>query len=123
MKVGTKAFQDWIIDRLGELYPTRDYTRAMEFSTTIELKAILPDELKEQIDNIASKIEEYQEDKRDEIADILTEVEGFREVPKELEDANNHLKNVITDNLDYQDFMNKLNELMTHPFMTKEHST
>ena len=123
MKVGTKAFQDWIIKRLGELYPTRDYSRAIEFSTTIELEAVLPDELKQHIDNIASKIEDYQIDKRDEILDTYTDFEGFSEVPKELEDANNHLKKVITDNSDYQDFMNKVNELMTHPFMTKERST
>ncbi len=113
MSVGTKRFQDWIIQRLGKLYPSRDYTRA------IKLEVVLPDELKTQFDSITTKIEDYQKDKRHEIADNLTDVEGFLEVPKEREDANKNLKKVITDDSQYQEFIKKFNELMSHPYMTQ----
>jgi hypothetical protein len=105
-KVGSKAFQDWIIHKIQVLFPRRDYNRAIKLGD-----AVLPDGLKEQIDKITAKIQRWQKPKCDQKSKQLSDIEGFKDVPKLRIDLENELKKVITDIPDFQNFIQKLNEL------------
>ena len=55
----------------------------------------------------------------------LTDIEGFiDDVPQKRIDIEEKLKDVITDNQNYQDLMNRLNELVeSHPFFNGRDET
>ena len=60
-QVGTEAFQKWIVHKIQEIFPTRDYNRAMELG-----EAVLPDKLEDINTTITTKIQCYQKNKCDE---------------------------------------------------------
>ncbi len=115
-KVGTEAFQKWIIHKIQELFPNRDYNRAIELG-----EAVLPDKLEDINTNITTKIQSYQKNKRDEIKATLNNIKGFIDVSQYRNKITGQLKKVITDNPNYEDFINKLNELVeSYPFFEDE---
>lgn len=90
MKVDSKQFQDWIIYKIKEKFPTRDYNRA------IKLDVVLPDEIKECFDYITNIVKDLQQPEREKTSKTLRDREGFLDVPKERSDIENRLKKVIT---------------------------
>jgi hypothetical protein len=114
-QVGTEAFQKWIVHKIQGLFPTRDYNRAIETG-----EAVVPDELKGYFDDITAKIQDYQKSRCDEMTKTLDDTEGFRKVPEFRSAIDKTLQEVVEDIEEYQDFMQKIEDLVeSHPFMIK----
>jgi hypothetical protein len=93
-----------------------DYNRAMELG-----EAVLPDKLWDINTYITTKIQSYQKNKCDEIVETLNNIKGFVDVSQRRNKITEQLKKVVTDNPNYEDFINKLNELVeSHPFFEDE---
>ena len=119
-KVGTEKLWEWIIYRLEDIFPNRNYNRAIDVP-----KVVKPDDLMAFYTEIENGIESYLESESCKISNDLTDIEGFiDDVPHERIDIEEKLKDVISDNQDYQDIMNRLNELLeSHPFFNGRDET
>jgi hypothetical protein len=113
-QVGTEAFQKWIIHKLNELFPTRDYNRAVKIpSKGLEASH---EKILSRIDaRVESIISASSESKK--IKNELSEVSGFIDVKDKLKEIKERLRKVLTENPDYEDFNNKLSRLVEHPFL------
>ena len=113
-KVGDERFFQYILDTLEKLYPTRDYNRAIEIATD-ELGA----EHEETLESIDDRVKEVVNDEADIVKTELKTVKGFIDVKEKLEEIKERLRNTLSDAPDYEDFTNKLVELVkSHPFFS-----
>jgi hypothetical protein len=111
-KVGDERFFEYILHTLTKLYPKRDYNRAIKISSD-HLQARHEDS----INTIDEQIHEIVSDESDKIKEELREIPGFVEVKKKRDQIEERLRKVLTGNPDYEDFANKLAELVeSHPF-------
>lgn len=111
-KVGDERFFEYILDTLSKLYPKRDYNRAIKISSD-HLQARHEDS----INMIDEQVLEIVSDESDKIKEELREIPGFVEVKKKRDEIEERLRKVLTGNPDYEDFANKLAELVeSHPF-------
>ncbi len=119
-KVGTKAFQEWITHKIIEKFPFRNYNRAIKIGDPV-----LPDGLADIFANIKSKIQNYQKKGYSEIINEQSKIEGFIDnVAERRIEYDIKLKNIITHDPNYEDFVNKLNELVqSHLFIAHEVDT
>ncbi len=118
-KVGTEKLWEWIIYRLKEVFPNRNYNRAIEVPT-----AVKPDDLKAFYTEIENRIESCIECESGKIKDELTNIEGFiHDVPQKRIDIQERLKKAVINNSKYQDLMQKFNELIdSHTFLSESKS-
>ena len=113
-KVGDERFFQYILDTLKELYPKRDYNRAIDIETE-ELGV----KHEESLEIIEEQIQNIVNDESDKIKDELRDVTGFIDVNEKLKEIKERLAKVLTDDPDYEDFSNKLAELVkSHPFFS-----
>ncbi len=113
--VGTEKFWEWII--YGLINKERNYNRAIEVPTVVKPKDL--EEIDEIIENkLKSCIESQVEIEKE----GLTDIEGLiDDVPQKRVEINDRLKGILTDNPDYQDFINKQKELInSHPFFNSD---
>ena len=110
-KVGDEKFFQYILDTLEDLYPKRDYNRAIEIPTE-DLGA----RHEEILATIDTRVEDIISVKSDSIKKELGDVTGFVNVKEKLEEIKARLRKVLADNPDYEDFTSKLVELVeSHP--------
>jgi hypothetical protein len=126
-KVGDERFFEYIKDSLEELYPERDYNRAIDIEDLLLLK-VPAEELGERLKHedivvkINDRIQYIIEPKEKEIKEELSDTEGFVDVKeKRKEVKQDKLAKVFIDDPDYIDFTKKLTELVeSHQFFKKE---
>jgi Protein of unknown function C-terminus (DUF2399) len=110
-KVGGERLFEFILDRLKELYPKRDYNRAIDIPTELDA------EHEKSLEIIDKHIGEIIKNESNEVKQELKQFEGFTEVNKKEKEIKQRLKNVLADSTDYKDFTSKLKELVgSHPF-------
>ncbi len=117
-KVGDERFFQYITDTLKDLYPKRDYNRAIEIPSD-RLHA----RHEESIDMIDDQVQHIVSDESDKIREELRGIPGFIDVKEKLKEIRERLRKELTNNPDYEDFANKLSELVeSHPFFKpKQH--
>jgi hypothetical protein len=104
------------MDTLKDLYPKRDYNRAIEIPSE-HLHA----RYEESIDMIYDQVRYIICDESNNIKEELCEIPGFIDVKEKLKEIQERLRKVLTDNPDYEDFANKLSELVeSHPFFNNK---
>ncbi len=114
-KPGNERFFEFIMDKLKQLYPKRDYNRAIEIPTEFDVEHEKP------LKKINEKVKEIINEESDKVKNELEEVEGFIDVKEKDEEIKKRLREVIVNNKDYKDFTKKLNKLVnSHPFFKKE---
>jgi len=110
-KVGGERLFEYILDRLKESYPKRDYNRAIEIPTELDA------EHEKSLEVINKQVEQIIDNESNQVKDELKEIEGFIDVKEKETQIKNRLKSVLANAPDYKDFRKKLNELVnTHPF-------
>ena len=117
-KVGDERFFQYIMDTLKDLYPKRDYNRAIEIPS-YRLHA----RHEESIDMIDKQVQHIVSDESDKIREELREVPGFIDVNEKHDEIEERLRKKLTNNPVYEDFADKLNELVeSHPFFKPKHN-
>ena len=115
-KVGNERFFQYILDTLKEVYPKRDYNRAIG----------IPDEEfgaehEKIIKLIFNRVKDVTSPESDEIKMELSEVEGFLNVNDKVEEIKERFVKTLSENSDYDDFIDKWNKLVkSHPFCKKK---
>jgi hypothetical protein len=106
-KVGDERFFGYIMDTLKELYPKRDYNRAIEIPS---------DRFHARHEDIFAKIDAMVRyivsPKVREIKNELNDIYGFIDVKEKLKDIEDRLRKELSDNPYYQDFTDKLDKLV-----------
>ena len=127
--VGDERFFQYILKKLKESYPKRDYNRAIETQDLLLLE--VPDEkLGEPLEheNIVTKINDriqsFTKDVMDDIKEELKEIDGFiDDVKEKRKKIKERLGKVLTEDSDYMDFVDELNDLVnSHPFFENKKS-
>ena len=114
--VGDERFFQYILDTLKELYPNRDYNRAIDIP-----KEDLGVKHEEVLTKISDKIENITKSETQDISEELQDTEGFLDVKEKLKEIKDRIAKVFTDNPDYVDFTDKLAELVkSHAFFKEE---
>ena len=117
-KVGDERFFQYIMDTLIDLYPKRDYNRAIEIPSS-RLHA----RHEESIDMIDKQVQHIVSDESDKIREELREVPGFIDVNEKHDEIEERLRKKLTNNPVYEDFADKLNDLVeSHPFSKPKHN-
>lgn len=89
-KVGTEKLWEWIIYKLRELFPNRNYNRAIEVPSVVK-----PDDLKACYSKIENRIGNCIEYESDKLKNELSKIEGFIDnVSKKRSDIEGKLKKV-----------------------------
>ena len=97
--VSNEDFWNYIIERINELFPTRNYNRSIEIDTYV-----FPSILNQFIRNLASRIADIQAPRRAEITDELEEVEGFFEdIDDKEKEIKKDLKSIVEEDYDITD--------------------
>ena len=113
-QVGTEAFQKWIIHKLHQFFPSRDYNRAIEIPSK-ELGArheAIFATIDARVESIISTSTESEEIKHE-----LSNASGSIDVKEKVQEIKARLRKVLADNPHYEDFTSKLGELVeSHPF-------
>ena len=116
-KVGDERFFQYIIDTLKDLYPKRDYNRAIEIPG-YRFHARHEDS----IDMIDDQVQHIISRESDKIREELREIPGFINVKEKYDEIEGRLRKELTNNPAYEDFANKLNELVeSHSFFKPKH--
>lgn len=111
-KVGDKKFFEYIMETLKKLHPKRDYNRAIVISSEH-----LQTGHEASIDAIDSRVGEIVSEESDKIRKELSDVSGFISMVEKYTEIRERLKNKLRDNPYYEDFQNKLSDLIkSHPF-------
>jgi len=114
--VGDERFFQYILDTLQKLNPKRDYNRAIEIPSD-RLHA----RHEESMNMIDVQVHQVVSDESDKIRAELHEIPGFIDVKEKHHEIEMRLRKVLTDNPDYEDFANKLSELVeSHPFFNNK---
>jgi hypothetical protein len=117
-KVGSERFFGYILDKLKEFYPTRDYNRAIEIpSGAIEIENKLGAEHEKSLETIGEQIGQIINKESDQVKLELKQFRGFVDVKEKGNEIKQRLSKVLIDSSNYKDFTDKLNELVnSHPF-------
>jgi len=118
-----EEFFDYIKDKLKELYPTRDYNRAIDIPSTIviEDKQKIGAEHEEPLEIITERVGEITNKESELIEKELKDVEGFLVVEDKLKAIKERLVKVLNDDPNYKDFVEEFNELVeSHPFFENQ---
>ncbi len=117
-KVGDERFFGYILDTLKEIYPKRDYTRAIDIPSN-RLHAKHEDSIKVIDDQISHVIDE----ERKKIKEELHDIHGFLDVKEKRDEIEERLKKTLSEDPYYEDFVIKLNGLVkSHQFISKTRS-
>jgi Protein of unknown function C-terminus (DUF2399) len=115
-KVGDERYFQYILDTLKELYPIRNYTRAIEIPSD-ELEA----KHEESLDLIKARVKEVIDAESKKIEEELSQVEGFIKVEEKLDEIKQRLVKTLDETPHYEDFVNKLADLVkSHEFFKKD---
>jgi 5S rRNA maturation endonuclease (ribonuclease M5) len=113
--IGDERFFQYVTDTLKDLYPKRDYNRAIEIPS-YRLHA----RHEESIDMIDDQVMHIISDESDKIREELREVLGFIDVNEKYDEIEEKLRKKLRNNPVYEDFADKLNELVeSHPFFSR----
>ncbi len=126
-KVGSERLFGYILDSLKKLYPKRDYNRAIELPKPNDFKKIYEKNLigiehEEFIELIETRKMDIMKPEIEKIEKELKEIEGFIEVEDKEKETKDRLAALFTNNPDYDDFMDKLKELYSHPFLNNNNN-
>ena len=114
-KVGDEKFFGYILHMLGRLYPNRDYNRAIEISSN-SIHARHEDSIMIINKHVASLLSP----ECDKIKNELSRTPGFVEVKEKNEEICDRLRQLLSADPDYEDFDDKLNDLIeSHPFFLR----
>lgn len=103
-EIGNEEFWDYIIQKLVEIFPYRNYNRAID----IDKKSIIPDSLQEFINNTNKIIHRTQEPERQKIMNELENVMGLFDDVEELEiEFEDRLRSIVENNPEVK---NKISE-------------
>ena len=107
-KVGNEPFWQFIVDKLTEEFPTRDYNRAIVVPRYVD-----PDELIDLVVALRDKIKIILEDMVQEITDILSNTEGILEdIVQEESDIEEELKDVVSMDSTIGPILDKIQKLV-----------
>lgn len=111
-RTGNERFFQYIMDELKELYPKRDYNRAIEIPhKEIDVKH------EKSLELIDNRVKEIIQSEIDKIEKELSDVSGFIDVKEKLVEIKARVGNVLVNNPHYEDFAKKLDDLVrNHPF-------
>jgi hypothetical protein len=114
--VGDERFFQYVTDTLKDLYPQRDYNRAIEISSErVHARH------EESIDMINKQVQHIVSNECDKIKEELRGIQGFIDVKEKLIQIKERLRKELAADPYYEDFANKLNELVkSHPFLKKK---
>lgn len=113
-KVGTDRFWEWIILKLEEIFPSRNYNRVLKVP-----KLVKPEDLLKAYSKIEDKLEKCIESRCAKEVEALTYIEGFiPDVQTKQMEIEQELKKELTDNPKCRDFFHELNEFInSHHFL------
>jgi hypothetical protein len=116
-KVGDERFWQYIMDKLKNLYPIRDYNRAIKlptqyYSTAEDGFDILPDAIKKVLKRIQNIADVATEQTENDIESEQEKVEGFIEVPEQMKRNAERLAKVLTENEGMKVIISKFEELL-----------
>ena len=107
-KVGNEAFWDFVVDKLTEKFPTRDYNRAIDVPNYVD-----PDVLRELAGALRGKIRAALEDNVQEKMGELSEYEGvFDDVGQEESDIEDEFQDLITTNTKLAPILSQMQKLV-----------
>jgi hypothetical protein len=112
-KVGSKKFWDFLVSRLNEKFPTRNYNRAITIP-----KQVLPTVLEELVELAAEKVASFLKPEYERITKELAQVFGFITVDiKEKEkEIVKRLKDKIESDKDLKSFIKKIKDMKEEEF-------
>lgn len=118
-KVGDEKFFGYITDMLQDLYPTRDYNRAIEISyDSIHARH------EDSIMTITERVARILSPESGKIRNELSNVAGFVDVKEKNEEIQERLRRKLSKNPDYIDFAAKLHDLVeSNPFFRENGSS
>lgn len=108
LAVGGEALCEYLMQRLEEEYPTRDYTRVIEKP---DLSKHDPKEIQTTRDIVYNYRESITSDKWTEIESELTKVEGFIHVADKRTDIDNELGKIVEEDKLLKELASKLAEV------------
>ncbi|MGH9977848.1 MAG: hypothetical protein ACRD8Z_18735, partial [Nitrososphaeraceae archaeon] len=114
-KVGVERFFEFIMYKLKEQSPTRNYNRAISISTEFcdkDALDILPDSVKKFLERIQAISDAASAKTKNDIKSKLARVEGFLEVPSKKKEIAIQLTEVLAKNEDMKVVVAKCEELM-----------
>ncbi|MGC1133753.1 MAG: hypothetical protein WA941_13085 [Nitrososphaeraceae archaeon] len=100
-KVGDERFFEFIMYKLKEISPNRDYNRAITISTELFNKDnfdLLPEPVKKFLTVVQNVTDEATSEVKETIETELSSVEGFIEVPDKEKEIADHLTEAISEN-------------------------
>ena len=107
-KVGPERFWKFVIHKMTEIYPRRDYNRGIE--TKPDAQSLLS-KVRETIDYIQSTIETKLEAPQKEIESELKQVKGILNVNDKEDEIKQRYKAILNNDVKIQDIINKLHRL------------
>ena len=115
-KVEEERFFEYIKDKMNELYPTRNYNRAIDIPTkyynTGDVFNVLPETIRNVLTRIKQIADAATEDTETEIKTELEQVKGFLDVQEKKKEVANRLNKALTENKHMKVIITKFEELM-----------
>ena len=114
-KVGAERFFEFIMHKLKEISPARNYNRAIDLSTQFYNKdniSILPDPVKRLFERIQAVSDEATAKIKKDIESKLEKVEGFIEVQNKKKEIHTQLREALAQNNYMKIIISKCEELM-----------
>lgn len=114
-KVGAERFFEFVLYKLKEISPTRDYNRAIDLSTELyneDNVSMLPDPLKRFFEHVQTISDAATEEIKNYIESDLEKVEGFLEVQQKKKEIATQLTETLVENEDMKEIIGKCQELM-----------
>ncbi len=114
VEVGNAAFWNFVLEKIGKLWETRNYTRAIQ-----PPKGIVPDIIENLNKALRKKCNEVAANKRKEIEDGLEDYEGFiTDVDKKDEEIEGEIKDVLAENEEIKSLLADVEALKKkYPFL------
>lgn len=114
-KVGGERFFKFVMHKLKQISPIRDYNRAIHLSTEFYNKenvSILPDPVKRLLEHVQTVSDGATAKTKKDIESKLEKVEGFLEVQDKKKEINAQLTEALAENKDMKVIISKCEELM-----------
>lgn len=117
-KVGDERFFEYIIKTLQELYPKRDYNRAIKIPTqTLQAKHEYT------IEKIRDRINVVLDAELIKIKKELSDTSGFFDIVEKIKELKSRLANALDECPHYNDFAEELEDLVeSHPFFNGDYT-
>ena len=103
-QVGAERFWEFILEKLKNIFPTRNYNRAIDVPTFV-----LPTKINNLIIKIQNKISEDQSEERTKIIQGLDNVEGFLDIESKEKEIEQRLRNIVSDSKYVEELIKTLN--------------